>query len=488
MTTSTYPVHVDGHLDRMLSRGLWLVKWLLVLPHYVVLALLWLAFAVLSVLAFFAILFTGRYPRSIFEFNVGVLRWSWRVAYYAYSALGTDRYPPFTLRERPDYPAHLEVDYPGHLSRGLVLVKWWLLAIPHYLVVAFFVGGGLYALDWADSRAHAPELLSGGLIGLLVLVAAVILLFTGRYPQQIFDFVLGMNRWVLRVAGYAALMTDVYPPFRLDQGGDDPGGGRLVVSPTTAPAPAITPAGAGGTSPPIVAPSETAPTTVWTAGRLVALVVGSLLLLGSIGAGLAGAALGVAGAAMRDDSGFLMRGGQAIATPGYALTSTNIELHANSPARHMPRAVLGDAKVTARPRSGSLFLGIASTADVATYLRGVRRATVVHLDPDPVYRASGGHAPLTSPAAQHIWVAHATGTGPQSVVWPVERGDWTVVVMNADGTRPVAATVSAGVTIPALGTAVTILLWLSGTGLVLAVVLLVASLRSASAASPTRAP
>jgi hypothetical protein len=481
---------VDAHLDRELSRGLWLVKWLLALPHYLILAFLWLAFVVLSVMAFVAILFTGRYPRSIFEFNVGVLRWSWRVAYYAYGALGTDRYPPFTLREHPGYPAHLEVDYPAHLSRGLVLVKWWLFAIPHYLVVAFFVGGGLFAVDRAGAGANAPELWGGGLIGLLVLVAGVVLLFTGRYPQQIFDFVLGMNRWALRVAGYAALMTDVYPPFRLDQGGDDPGSSRLVVSPTTAPAPATTPASEAGTgtASALAAPSANAPAPVWTGGRVVGLVIGTLVLLASIGAGLAGAALGVAGAAMRDDTGFLMRGSQAIATPGYALTSTNIELHANGPAQHMPRAVLGDAKITATAKRGTpLFVGIATTPDVATYLSHVRHATVVRLDPNPVYRTSGGHAPVTSPGAQDIWVAQATGTGPQSVVWPVERGDWTVVVMNAEGTRPVAATVSAGVTIPALGTAVTILLVLSGVGLVLAVVLLVASLRSAAAASPTRA-
>lgn len=223
MNISTYPVRVDAHLDAPLSRWLWLVKWLLAIPHYVVLAFLWLAFVVLSVVAFFAILITGHYPRPIFDFNVGVMRWSWRVTHFGYGALGSDRYPPFRLAEVADYPVHLDVEYPQHLSRGLVLVKWWLLAIPHYLVIAFFAGGGIYFADRAATAESSPWLWSGGLIGLLVLVAAIVLLFTGRYPRSIYDLVIGMNRWVLRAVAYAALMTDHYPPFRLDQGGTDPG-------------------------------------------------------------------------------------------------------------------------------------------------------------------------------------------------------------------------------------------------------------------------
>jgi hypothetical protein len=206
------PVRVNAVLDAPLSRWLWLVKWLLVVPHYVVLFFLWVAFTVVSVVAFFAILFTGRYPRPLFDFNVGVLRWSWRVAYYSYGALATDRYPPFSLSERPDYPARLEIAYPERLSRGLVLVKWWLLAIPHYLIIGFFLGG--FHLGWW----------SGGLVAVLTIIAAVIMTCTEKYPKGLFDLVLGLNRWVLRVAAYVALMTDTYPPFRLDMGGTEAGG------------------------------------------------------------------------------------------------------------------------------------------------------------------------------------------------------------------------------------------------------------------------
>ena len=217
-----YPVLLEGQIDPNLSRWQWLVKWLLAIPHFVVLAFLWVAFFLLTVIAFFAILFTGRYPRSIFDFNVGVLRWSWRVGFYTYSVGATDQYPPFSLAD-VDYPARLDVAYPDQLSRGLVLVKWWLLAIPHYLIVGLFTSGLIwYTTDFGDSGNAVAEA-GSGLIGILVFIALVILLFTGRYNKGLFDLVMGLNRWVFRVAAYAALMRDEYPPFRLDTGGAEAG-------------------------------------------------------------------------------------------------------------------------------------------------------------------------------------------------------------------------------------------------------------------------
>lgn len=225
-TGVSYPLRIQGRLDPTPSRWLWLVKWILLIPHYVVLAFLFIAAFVLTVIAFFAILVTGRYPRSIFDFNVGVLRWWWRVSFYGYSALGTDHYPPFALGAAAEYPATLEVPYPERLSRGLALVKWWLLAIPHYLIVAVLVGGTAFAVHGASTYV-APYT---GLITILVLVAAMAVLFTGRYPRGIFDLVMGLNRWVLRVLVYVLLLRDEYPPFRLDPGGEDtPGAPSMAV-------------------------------------------------------------------------------------------------------------------------------------------------------------------------------------------------------------------------------------------------------------------
>ena len=135
-----YPLQIRGDLSPDLSRWLWLVKWLLAIPHFIVLIFLSLAALVVWIIAWWAILFTARYPRGLFNYIVGVLRWWWRVTFYAFYPLATDRYPPFSLKSNDDYPADLYVEYPERLSRVKVIFKWWLLAIPHYIVVMLFTG------------------------------------------------------------------------------------------------------------------------------------------------------------------------------------------------------------------------------------------------------------------------------------------------------------------------------------------------------------
>ncbi|WP_409332738.1 DUF4389 domain-containing protein [Trujillonella humicola] len=463
-----YPVRVDAALDTPLSRGLWLVKWLLLIPHYVVLAFMWLGFVVVGVIAFFAILVTGRYPRALFDYNVGVLRWTWRVHYYGYAALGTDRYPPFTLAEVPDYPAHLDVPYPQRLSRGLVLVKWWLLALPHYLVLAVFIGGGLW-LGGRGDGAWGESWGVGGLVGLLVLIAGVVLLFSGRYPRPLYDFVLGMDRWALRVAAYAALMTDAYPPFRLDMGGADPG------SVPAGPPPAG-PAGTGAVTP--YAPEGMVPgasqgpvqgvaqgpvqaqgaTTSWPAGRVVSLVVGAFLLLTATGFLGAGGTLLWADQTQRED-GWLVSPDAELSSDRYAVTTDGIRLEGDGLDWFVDE-LLGTARIEVTPADpdGELFVGVGRTADVAGYLGGVGRSEVDHLaireDGDREVlrglRDVTGGAPASSPAEADVWVASATGPGTQVLDWRPTEGDWTVVVMRADGAAGIAAEVRAGATLPGL--------------------------------------
>jgi hypothetical protein len=203
-----HSVRLEGQLDPPLSRWLWLVKWFLLIPHILILVFLWLAFILTTIAAFFVLLFTGRYPRGIFDFNLGVLRWTWRVAFYSYSALATDRYPPFSLGEEPDYPARLEIDYPETQRKGFPLIGWWLLGVPQYAIAGVIAGGG--------GGANA------GVIGILVFVVAMLLLFKDTYRDDVFDVLMGFNRWCLRALAYAAFMTPQYPPFRFDPGPREP--------------------------------------------------------------------------------------------------------------------------------------------------------------------------------------------------------------------------------------------------------------------------
>ena len=422
-----YPVQIEGELDADLSRWLWVVKWLLAIPHYVVLAFLWLTLLVLTVVAFFAILITGRYPRGIFDFNLGVLRWTWRVAFYSYGALGTDRYPPFTLDDVADYPARLHVEYPDGLSRGLVLVKWWLLAIPHYVVVGILLGGGGYAASRTDAWGWGLQL---GLIGTLVLFAGLALVFVGRYPRGIFDFVLGLDRWVARVASYVLLMRDEYPPFRLDQGGTEKGMSvEAPVEPIAEPVTAETPP-----------PAER---SGGTAGRVVLIVVGVIAGIVAFALLAGGCALVAVDRTQRDDDGFLMSPSEDFSTPTYAVVSESADLDTGG-AEWALDTFLGTVRIRSDSDERDVFVGIGPAADVDAYLDGVDHDEVTDLKDEPNYDRVAGGAPSAPPGDQRFWAESASGTGELTVDWEPEDGVWRVVLMNADAARGVSSDMSIG--------------------------------------------
>ena len=448
------PVAVRGRLDAQLSRWLWLVKWLLLIPHYVVLFFLWLAFGLVTIVAFFAILVTGRYPHSLFAFNLGVLRWTWRVSYYGYSALGTDRYPPFSLGAEPGYPASLDIAYPGRLSRGLVLVKWWLLAIPQYLVLGVILGGsGTATTTTTRNGATWTTVTSAGsgLLPLLVFFAGVALLFTARYSTGLFAFVMGLNRWVLRVVAYAALMTDTYPPFHLDQGGDE-----LVPPPSGG-----IPGSSGGAAlePPVAAPavpsgppSPSGRSSGSSAGPIVALVAGLLVLLAGLGLVAAGGG-SLWLASRRDAAGFVATPERTVTTPTAALAAEDVNINLGSGAdAWVPSDRFGTVRVRAESTDGGpVFVGIAPQSAIDSWLRGVAHDEVRGVGRIVTYvRHDGAQTDAPAPTGQTFWAASVTGSGRQELAWRISSGRWGVVIARPNGARGVTARVDVGASIPDL--------------------------------------
>ena len=317
-------------------------------------------------------------------------------------------------------------------------MKWWLLAIPHYLLLGVFLGGG-----WAASRGDWDE--GGddwgwgggpGLIALLVIFAAIALLFTTRYPRGIFDFVLGLDRWVARVAAYAGLMTDSYPPFRLDQGGEE----NDTAVPEIGPPPVVPEADAEAE--PLGVAETQSPRRGRGAGGVVLLVVGSIAALLALALLAGGCAAVVLDQTQRDDDGFLMSPTEDFATAGYAIRSESADVDIDG-----PDWLLEDFLGTVRIRSDSdrpVFVGIAPAPEVDSYVGGVEHAVVTDIDRDPRYDERPGGTPDTSPADRRIWVASAGGAGEQTLEWEPEEGIWSAVLMNADGSRGVAAELSIG--------------------------------------------
>ena len=189
----SYPVELVGEYGERVNRLLWLVKWLLLIPHAVVLTLLqWLTILTIP-LSWLIILIIGRNPEFLWGFHAGLLRWNWRVNFYAYGVGNTDRYPPFSFSSREDYPADLLIEYPESSSRLTTLFRW-LLIIPHWIIVYFL----------------------GMITGILVLAALLLVLITGRYSESLFDIIMRLNLWQYRVSAYGSLLVDEYPPFSFD--------------------------------------------------------------------------------------------------------------------------------------------------------------------------------------------------------------------------------------------------------------------------------
>jgi len=184
-----YPLRLEVEYPEALNRWLVLIKWLLAIPQILIVYVLVTVASVIHLIAFFAILFTTRYPEDLFRFVVNIYRWQANL--YAYVGLMRDEYPPFSW-EPGQYPVTFEIDYPQELNRWLPLVKW-LLALPHY-VILFFLGIAA-AVVWV--------------------IAFFAILFTTAYPRGMFDFVVGVLRWSNRVNAYVYFMRDEYPPFSL---------------------------------------------------------------------------------------------------------------------------------------------------------------------------------------------------------------------------------------------------------------------------------
>jgi hypothetical protein len=284
-----------------------------------------------------------------------------------------------------------------------------------------------------------------------------------------------MNRWVLRVAGYAALMTDKYPPFRLDMGGPDPGSSPLAVA---------EPAPSEDVADRQEAPqADQPPPTHWSAGRVVAVVAGSLLFLMSCGLLTGGFAALVADQGLRDDAGFVTSDTETFSTRTYAVTSENLDLHLDDGAGWVPETLLGDTRITATGTDGEIFLALGPSAEVGDYLADVSHSVFIgEEDGDPDYRTVNGTTEPAPPADAEVWTVQAEGAGEQTITWEPDAGDWTIVLMNADGTTGVSADVTVGAELPALGAVAASLLVAGGMLLLLSVVLLVLALRRRSPA------
>jgi hypothetical protein len=183
---------------------------------------------------------------------------------------------------------------------------------------------------------------------------------------------------------------------------------------------------------------------------LVGAVVTAVLAVGLLLVG--GALLWADGE--KDADGYLTTDSHTFATPTRALASENLDVDLGGAREVLDSSVFGKVRLKVASQDDKpVFVGIARTRDVDAYLRGVSHATVTDVDYSPFtadYRNAAGTGRAAAPATQQIWEASSTGSGTQTLSWEVEDGDWSVVVMNADGSRGVHADVTAGASMPFL--------------------------------------
>ena len=191
VSANAYPVSASAELQPSYVRFLPLVKWLLLVPHYIALFFLAIGAAFVAFVSFFAVLITGSYPRSLWDYMVGVYRWTLRVT--AYFLLMTDRYPPFSLGQTENDNVFLSAEYPERVERWRPLVAW-LLILP-YLVLASLI----------LALAHVCALL-----------ALFTIIFTKRIPDGIFDIMRVALNWQMRANFYSYWLSTRYPPFSWD--------------------------------------------------------------------------------------------------------------------------------------------------------------------------------------------------------------------------------------------------------------------------------
>jgi len=195
----------------------------------------------------------------------------------------------------------------------------------------------------------------------------------------------------------------------------------------------------------------TPPPTRWGPGRVIALVIGILLLLPAVGLTAAGGVLLWADGPARNDDGYLYSSSENFSTTGYAITSRSIDLVTG--ANWVPvSSTLGTAKIQVTGLTGSdVFVGIARVADTTDYIGGVQRTIVTDLGSGSAPAIStGAGAPSTPPGQQDFWVAKTQGSGTQTLTWKPSSGNWSLIVMNSDGSSGVSVAARVGATVPAL--------------------------------------